>query len=135
VVRAHTAWESASRTADWYAAGCGFVFRSADENNHYMIYLALDGNVYLKGYVAGKLVELGKEYAGQIERVKGEADIVLVVEGDRILYFVNGEKVLEQKNKSLKEGDLGLTLVSGTNKDFGTRCVITNIDLWDLSNK
>ncbi|MBE0698202.1 MAG: hypothetical protein IH586_14890, partial [Anaerolineaceae bacterium] len=59
IIRAHTEWESASKTANWFDSGCGFVFRQEDEKNHYMIFLALDGNVYLKGYVDGVYKEFG----------------------------------------------------------------------------
>jgi hypothetical protein len=133
VIRAHTEWESASKTANWYDSGCGFVFREEDEDNHYMIFLALDGYVYLKAYVDGEYKEFGKGNAVKIDHNKGGADVMLVVEGSRILYFVNGEKVLDRKNEALSEGKLALTLVSGTNKDYGTRCNITNIELWELS--
>lgn len=135
VIRTHTAWESASKTANWFAAGCGFVFRAKDVDNHYMIFLALDGNVYWRGYVGGKYREFGKAYAGKIDHLKGEADIVMVVQGDRVVYYVNGNKVFDKKNSELVEGELGLTLNSGTNKDFGTRCEMTNLELWELSGK
>jgi len=135
VIRAHTEWESASKTANWFASGCGFVFRETNEDNHYMIYLALDGNVYMKGYIDGKFRELGREYAGGINHLKGGADVMLVVEGSRFIYFVNGEKVFDREHTELREGNLALTLVSGTNKDFGTRCSITDIEVWDLSNR
>lgn len=132
VVRAHTAWESASRTANWFDSGCGFVFRETDEDNHYTIFLALDGNVYMKGYVGGTYRELGKEYYGRIDFMNGEADVVLVAEGDHIVYMINGKKVFERTHSYLDEGNLDLTLVSGTNKDFGTRCKITDIEVWAL---
>jgi hypothetical protein len=132
VVRAHTEWESASRTANWFDSGCGFVFRETDEDNHYVIFLALDGNVYMKGYVEGKYRELGREYYGKLDFMNGEADVVLVVEGDHIVYFINGEKIFERNHNYLDSGNLDLTLVSGTNKDFGTRCEITDIEVWAL---
>lgn len=135
VIRAHTEWESASRVANWFESGCGFVFREADEKNHYMIFLALDGNVYLKGYVDGVYREFGKEYYGKVEFVKGSADVMLVVEGDTITYYVNGEKVLQRENKELKNGNLALTLMSGTNKDYGTRCRMSDIEIWDLTSQ
>lgn len=135
VIRAHTEWESGSRTANWYESGCGFVFREEDEDNHYMIFLALDGNVYLKGYVDGKYREFGKGYYGKVDFAKGSADVMLAVEGDNITYFVNGEKVLQRKNNELKSGDLALTLMSGTNKDFGMRCRMSDIEIWDLTSQ
>ena len=132
VIRAHTEWESASRTANWFDSGCGFVFREEDADNHYMVFLALDGNVYLKGYVDGKYKEFGKGYLGKVDFMKGGADVMLAVEGDHILYFVNGKKVLERNVSELSEGNLALTLVSGTNKDYGTRCSVTDIEVWSL---
>lgn len=132
VIRTHTSWESASRTANWFNSGCGFVFRLVDGDNHYMIYLALDGNVYMSGYVKGRFREFGKDYVGKIDYMKGEADIVMVVQGDRVVYYVNGTKVFDRRNDEISYGDLAMTLVSGTNKDFGTRCEMTNIELWEL---
>lgn len=133
VLRAHTEWESASRSANWFSSGCGFVFREEDENNHYIIFLALDGNVYLSGMVDGVYTQMGRDYFGRIENMKGGADVMLVVQGTQIKYFVNDQLVLERNNAVFKEGDLGLTLLSGTNKDFGTRCQITNVEVWDLT--
>lgn len=135
VIKAHTEWESASRVADWYASGCGFVFRETDENNHYLIYLALDGNVYLKAYVDGDFYELGKEHYGQIDFMQGQADVVLAVDGPKITYFINGEQIFQRENSQLSSGGLYLTVVSGTNKDFGTRCQITDIELWALGDQ
>jgi len=135
VISAHTEWESASKTANWFESGCGFVFHEQDADNHYMIFLALDGNVYLKGYVNGIYREFGKEYAGKIDHLKGGADIVLAVDGPRITYYVNGVKVLQRENEEIREGKLALTLVSGTNKDYGTRCEISNIEIWDMTGQ
>ena len=135
VISAHTEWESASRVADWYASGCGFVFRETDENNHYLIYLALDGNVYLKAYVDGEFHELGKEYYGQIDFVQDQADVLLAVDGSQITYFINGKQVFQRENSELSSGGLYLTVVSGTNADFGTRCQITDIELWALGDE
>jgi hypothetical protein len=133
VIRARTEWESASKTANWFDSGCGFVFHEEDENNHYMIFLALDGNVYYKGYVDGVYREFGKGYAGKIDHMKGGADVALAVEGGRVVYFVNGEKVLDRTNSELPSGNLALTIVSGTNKEYGTRCDITNIEVLELT--
>jgi hypothetical protein len=132
VISAHTEWESASRVADWYASGCGFVFREKDEENHYLIYLALDGNVYLKAYVEGQFYELGKEFYGQVDFMQDQADVLLAVDGARITYFINGEQAFQRENQQLDSGGLFLTLVSGTNKDFGTRCRMTDVELWAI---
>ncbi len=135
VLSAQTSWESASRTADWFNSGCGFVFRENGVENHYVIYLGLDGYVYLKRYVNGQFQELERAFAEKVDFMKGQADVVLAVEGNNISYYVNGKLVLQKSDAALKEGNLGLTLVSGSNKDFGTRCKISNIRLWDLNGQ
>ena len=132
VIRTHTAWELASRTANVFASGCGFVFRATDVDNHYMIFLALDDYVYMRGYVDKKYRTFGKGYAGDINHIKGEADIVFAAQGDRFVYYVNGDKVFDKNNSELVSGDLGLTINSGTNKGYGTRCKMTNTELWVL---
>lgn len=135
VISAHTSWETASSSADWYNAGCGFVFHAKDEKNHLMIYLALDGNVYMKGYMDDHFHELGRGYYGRVDHLKGAADVTLAVDGPKITYLVNGEKVFQRENNDLTSGNLALTLVSGTNKDYGMRCTMTGIALWDLDQQ
>ena len=63
---------------------------------------------------------------------KGQAQILLAVEGDKIVFFVNNEHVLTRIDGRLDSGGLSYTLLSGTNKGFGTRCDMTNVGLWWL---
>jgi hypothetical protein len=60
------------------------------------------------------------------------ANLMLAVEGDKIHFFVNGLLMLSEKDKSFQEGNLAYTLNSGTNKGFGTRCQMDNVELWTL---
>jgi hypothetical protein len=46
--------------------------------------------------------------------------------------LVNGEKVLRDGTLGIRAGELALTIVSGTNKGFGTACTMENIDIWIL---
>jgi hypothetical protein len=64
--------------------------------------------------------------------MNGSADVILAVQDGTISYYVDGKRVFQRENSELKEGDLALTLNSGTNKDFGTRCKMTDIEVWDL---
>ena len=43
VIRVDASWSSASDKANWFNAGCGFVFREKDVDNHYLAYLGMDG--------------------------------------------------------------------------------------------
>jgi hypothetical protein len=132
VARADTSWTSASKTANWFASGCGFVFREMNVDNHYLIFLSLDGYVRLSDFRNGVFHELGDEYYGKVGTTTGAAQVMLVVEGSVFKYFINGERVLTRESGSFPEGRLNMTLVSGTNKDFGIRCLMKNVELWEL---
>ena len=138
VVRANVQWESASDRANWFNSGCGFVFRETpregDEQslNHYLAYLGLDGVVYLARQTNGQYVELGKASYGRLDVPAGSAQIMLAVEGENIHFFVNDQHVLTRQDGVLDSGNLNYTLLSGTNRDFGTRCEMTQVGLWWL---
>ena len=138
VVQAHVAWESASDTANWFNSGCGFVFREAPRDadnqalNHYLAYLGLDGVAYLVRQRNSEYLELGHAKYGRVDVPAGEATIMLAVEGESISFFVNDEHVITRQDGALASGGLSYTLLSGTNRDFGTRCEMTEVGLWWL---
>lgn len=119
-------------TANWDRSGCGFVFREDGVANHYLAFLALDGYVNFTRTVNNNGTFLGRSYYGRVGRPSGSANIMLVVEGSTFTFFVNGEKVHRRSDQGLASGNLALTLLSGINTDFGTRCQMTNVDLWVL---
>jgi len=132
VVRADAAWESASEHANWDYSGCGFAFRETDENNHYHAYLGLDGRVYMERYVEGAYASLGASYYGDVDVPSGAAKIMLLADGTTFMFFVNGERVHLRTDTQHTEGFLSYAISSGTNTDFGTRCEMTHVELWEL---
>jgi hypothetical protein len=132
VVRADAAWESASDHANWDYSGCGFVFRELGDNDHYHAYLGLDGWVYMERYLAGEYASLGASYYGNVDVPSGAAKIMLLADGTTFMFFVNGERVHVRTDTQHTEGYLSYAISSGTNTDFGTRCEMTNVDLWEL---
>jgi hypothetical protein len=138
VVQADVAWKSASDKANWFNSGCGFVFRETPPEgtnqglNHYLAYLGLDGVVYMSRQTNSQFLELGRARYGRVEVPEGGAHIMLAVEGDAFHFFVNGEHVLSTRDGALANGNLNYTLLSGTNRDFGTRCEMTHVGLWTL---
>jgi len=130
VVQAHTWWSSASDKANWNTSGCGFVFGEQDTENHHLVYLGLDGYVYLARILGGKTTILAQKRYGKLDIPEGEADVMLVVNGTQIVYYVNGDQVVSAADRTLKGGKLNLTLLSGTNSGYGTRCKMTAIGLW-----
>ena len=131
---AHFKWSSAYRNAD--ISGCGFAFAIEPDDDHYALFLDrakvyfVDTTRYYSALspVRGTgRVDFGNPFDAPVE-----ADFTLIVKGTSAYVLVDdvlvGEYVLSQ-SKNLR-GGLGLTLLSGTNKDFGTRCEMTNIHVW-----
>ncbi len=118
--------------ADWWNSGCGFVFREQDVDNHYLAYLGLDGWVYFSAFRNGSFVDLGGARYGKVGVPSGGAQLTLIVDGNKFTFFVNGERVYSKVDQAFASGRLALTLLSGTNKDYGTRCLMKNVELWEL---
>ena len=130
VLSTDVAWESASDKANWPEAGCGIVFSEDNESDHHLVYLSLDGYGRLVQVNEGQWKTLASQFYGKLPIPDGNAKIMLVVNDKRINFYVNGERVANAYDGSLNAGDISLTLLSGTNKDFGTRCTMSNIDLF-----
>jgi hypothetical protein len=132
VIRADITYESASDVANWFNSGCGFVFRYEDNDNFYVTFMKLDGNVEVSRWHNGYGTTLQNSYYGKLDLPRGSAEMVLIAEGPSIIILINGQKVVRLSDSVFTSGDLFYTLVSGTNKDFGTRCKMTNVGLWEL---
>jgi len=137
VIRTDAQWWSASENANWYASGCGFGFHAVDNDNHYVVYLAQGGRVVLQRVLKNQRMVLGISNNIPFNLQSDDAEIMMVVEGIRVTFFVDGEKVFHASDpiltsNALGVGSLTLTLVSGTNKGFGTRCKMTGTEVWYL---
>ncbi len=130
VIRADASWDSASDNANWFNSGCGFIFHRADQDNYYLVYLGLDGTVYFARKYRDEWANLGYSIYGPVGIPEGEANLMLVVEDNTFTFFVNDERVRTQPDNVIPEGALALTLVSGTNAGFGTRCKMENLGVW-----
>jgi hypothetical protein len=132
VIESDVSWVSASSSATLAASGCGFVFHANGENNHYAIFLQMDGYVNSASYYKGYWVRMGKGWFGKAGFPRGKAHIALVVEREKYYVFVNDKLVKRYtgfQGQNL-DGDLAFVVLSGTNADFGTACTFSNTDLW-----
>jgi hypothetical protein len=130
---AHFKWDSAFRNSD--TSGCGFIFNVQPNNDHYAVFLDRQKVLFL---ITDNTVGFSKPVAptrgtGLVDfDYPAEADFTLIVNGINAYVLVNGEEVgqytLARSRSS--EGAIGLTVLSGTNRDFGTRCEMTNLHLW-----
>lgn len=134
---AHFKWSSAYRSAD--ISGCGFVFAIQENYDNYAVFLDrsqvyfIDNDQSYSGYrPMGRTRGTGRVNFGNPADKPAEADFTLIVKDAYAYVLVDGEVVSEYtlaQSRPLR-GNVGLTLLSGTNKDFGTRCEITNLHLW-----
>jgi hypothetical protein len=128
---AHFEWDSALQNSD--TAGCGFIFGRQPNNDHYVVFLdrsKVDFRISSQGYSTRVTPLRG---SGQVRfDYPAAADFTLIVNGATAYVLVNGEVVGEYmlEPTRLVRGDLGLTVLSGTNKGYGTRCEMTDLRLW-----
>lgn len=129
----HFEWSSAYRNAD--ISGCGFVFSLQENDDHYAVFLDRSKVVFLvTDHALGFSKDMGPTRGtGRVKfDMPAEADFTVIVKGAYAYVLVNDELVGEytlSKSRPLT-GRLGLTVLSGTNKDYGTRCEMTNLHLW-----
>ncbi len=102
----------------------------------YNFQLTLDGKLnfaqLLKGYNS---IILSKANWGQIEHMKGSTAIILTAQGKTFQVF-NGdlERIDLRYGEKLVEGSMFYQVASGSNKDYGTRCNFSDVDIWHLEN-
>ncbi|MDX1377944.1 MAG: hypothetical protein R3307_03775 [Anaerolineales bacterium] len=134
---AHFKWSSAYRNAD--TSGCGFIFAIQDNNDHYAVFLDRSEVLFLNA-------DSASSYSRRVGLTRGtgrvkfdnpfdnpvEADFTLIVNGTYAYVLVNGEVTGEYTlaQSRILRGDLGLSILSGTNKDYGTRCEMTDIHVF-----
>jgi hypothetical protein len=129
----HFEWSSAYQSAD--TSGCGFIFALQQNEDHYAVFLDRAKVLFLMTDNAlGFSKTVGTTRGTGHVKVDNPsvADFTLIVKGAYAYILVNGEVVGEYtlaQSRSLR-GNLGLTVLSGTNKDYGTRCEMTDLHLW-----
>jgi len=138
---AHVKWSSAYRNAD--VSGCGYLFAIQENGDHYAVFLDRSKVLFLNadqtsGYsrAVGLTRGTGRVKFDNPADTPQEADFTIIVNGTYTYVLVNDEVVGEYtlaKSKILR-GDIGLSLLSGTNKDYGTRCEMTDIRVWIPDN-
>ena len=130
---AHFAWESAYQNAD--ESGCGVAFAIQDDGEHYSVFLDRTRIIFLdadNSYAYSRYVGTTRGTGRVKFAMPAEADFTLIVKGAYAYVLVDGEVVGEYtlSQSRILRGDVGLSVLSGTNKDYGTKCEMTNIRLW-----
>ena len=137
IFRADFYWENAVKNPE--TSGCGIIFRLQDNGDFYSTYLSNE-RVVVGGYVAsaGNFVQrFGASRNGEGIVSFGnpaKANFTMIVNEETMRILIDdkliGTYIFPTKSRLLEPGSLGYFVKSGTNKDFGTRCRITNSTLW-----
>lgn len=129
VMSGHFSWSSAVDRPE--ISGCGFAF-DVSENGAHAAFVDKERILFLndKGYEVGKTRGSGRVSFS----LPAEADFTLIVNNSEHKAFalVDGEFVGEYalSQDEVVSGPVGYSVLSGTNRDFGTHCEITNASLW-----
>lgn len=130
VFSGHFKWATAGSTSE--DSGCGIIFGIQENDDHYAVFLDKSRILFLMArgtyaYNVGKTRGSGRV----TYTPPAEADFVVAVKGQTAYVSVDGDVTEYTLSKDqTTRGDFGLTLLSGTNKDYGTRCEITDMILW-----
>lgn len=131
VFTANMAWASGGMNADWAVSGCGVLYGiQGDGKEAILTYLGLDGYTHTMMGYKNEWPEVAFNKWGKPELPLGKARMTMVLWDKRATVYVNDELSSEYFAPLYRPGDLGLTVVSGTNKDFGTMCMMTEIKLF-----
>ena len=129
----HFKWNSAFQNSD--ISGCGFIFSIQENNDHYAVFLDRSKVFFL-------ITDRSLGYSKPITPTRGtgrvkfdypaEANFTLIVQDHSAYVLVDGKEVGEYTLAQSRpmQGKLGLTVLSGTNRDYGTRCEMTDLRLW-----
>jgi hypothetical protein len=134
MVRAHFKWQSAITNPD--PGGCGWSFRRTRKDSYLVFvdrewtFMGLWKDNQWKRY--GKTTGSGWVGLGN----PAEADVALAVSQGKAYIIINGMLTSSHTldmDFLTNSGELDYIVVAGTYKDYGTRCEMTDVDLW-ISN-
>ena len=98
------------------------VFNSGNGNaNHLLASIRMDGFVYIDCFRNYGELSYGKYGYGR-PSTKGSAEFTLVVNEDRATVYLDGQRLVQKANLAIMGDGVAIATLSGTNKDFGTRC-------------
>ena len=132
VIKAKASWDTTAVAGMTANSGCGFVFRENGTENYYLMYLGINGRVYLYRMKDGAMKYLGNSTYYPIQSPAGSADIMLVVNDIRFTFFINDDMVYDIMDGYFLNGKIGFTVVTGSAAGFGTRCKMENAVLWAI---
>ena len=132
VIRANLLWDNAGEEISYPTAGCGLVFSYQDVNNHFRVFLNLDGNVRLHRMLDGEFTLESIDYVGPLKQPAGHANLILAVDQDWITVYVDNQQITRIYDENIQEGKLAYAIAAGSSYDYGTLCEFKDIELWRI---
>jgi len=130
VFASHFSWSSAAESSD--ISGCGIVFGIQENDDHYAVFLD-NSRIAFAMHRGRYSYEVGKTRgSGRVSfENPAEADFAVAVSGRNAYVSVDGEitEYTLSADQST-DGKFGYTLWSGTNRDYGTRCMMIDPMRW-----
>ena len=130
LLQSDISWKSAYSQPNNTDSGCGFTFRSRDDNLFLQVFAALDGNIYLSATRNGVEIPLAT-YSYRPWSLEGSGTLAVAASGSKISVLYDQQLLGTITDATWKaSGDLGRTVFSGTNYDYGISCAFTNTQLY-----
>jgi len=129
-IQTDVVWEVASDNANWFNTGCGFVFAEQDDDFFHFLKLSLDGMATLRSFKGDNTQMIIQKKFGKPTIPSGQAKVLMIVQEKRVILHIDDQLVFNTYAPLLRSGLINLSLSSGINTGFGTRCKFTNIGLW-----
>ena len=136
IVQADFEWTNAVNTIN--ISGCGFVFRSQPNGDHYLIILDAASGVKLasstdRGTHSMGSPQNGDQKISDFGSAPYQANLTLIVNEFKTYIYLNdiyqGEYQLLDY-RITESGSLANAVLSGTSEGYGTRCKMTNVRAW-----
>jgi len=133
VYTGHVKWSTATETSD--VSGCGIIFGAQSDGRIYGTVLD-KSRIYFTSTDKNYFYELGKTRGtGRLDLGNpAEVDMTMLVYDKQAYVYVNDRFIglYTLSRDKPQRGNFGYGIISGTNKDYGTRCEITNSRIWEI---
>jgi serine/threonine protein kinase len=126
VVISDVIWQHPTDNIQKSSSGCGYIFKYENDNS-YIALFTLDNYARLIGigdFWDG--ISHKQEKSLNLTSPNGSAQILMAVTQEKFVFAVNGKIILDLHVDWRSKGNFGYSLISGTYKDYGTRCTFDN---------
>jgi hypothetical protein len=129
IFKGHFSWSSATSSPD--PSGCGIIFGLQDSGDFYAVFLD-NKRIYFYMY-RSQLYAVGKTSGKGTTNFSNpaESDFALAVSNGKAYASVDGAVTTYTLSvDQTSAGTFAVSLMSGTNRDYGTRCEATKMVVW-----